>query len=232
MEPCGCHGPCTDRASVHETRPGGHVPRWSVGIGTCAGSGGASSTVSHACRRVVVMRAAGLRGWASVGVAHCSRRSRSFVLAALRALHLDRCCAAGRCGGHPPLRGAARAPWTIVGRLMRRRRGTAFSHDVSPHRVDPLDRGQPARDVARDGPETPPARRAASPKAKGCNHSHRCTPVRGARGRPRRDMGTVSDPRFEGRSPQRSSGRSSQCAQVSRMTRCGVSAADKRDDGR
>ena len=55
--------------------------------------------------------------------------------------------------------------------------------------------------------------------------SHRCTPVRGARGRPRRDMEAVSDARFEGRSSRRLLWRSRAHARVRGRPVCGVGTA-------
>ena len=65
-------------------------------------------------------------------------------------------------------------------------------------------------------------------KAKGRNGSHRCTPLRGARGRPRRDMEAVLDARFEGRSSRRSLRRSRAHARVRGRPVCGVCAARTR----
>jgi hypothetical protein len=136
MEPRGRHVPCTDGVSVHGLRCGGHVPKWVVG--------------SVHVRWVL---SGPMASHVRVGAPSCPPAQRSWV-------SVGWCCpllAAGRCGGHPPPRCAARTSTAFVGRLMRRRRGAAFWHDVGPCLIDAHD-SEPARNVALDGPETPPAR--------------------------------------------------------------------------
>ena len=94
---------------------------------------------------------------------------------------------------------------------MRRRRVVVVRPGVGPRRARCVRRARHSsrrQHVTLDGTRDGEGSSICCAKAKGRNRSHRCTPVRGALGWPRRDMGTASDACLESRVLQLSSRRS------------------------
>ncbi len=154
MEPQPCHVPCTDARSVHARSRRTLRVRDRYMCGRCHSVRVAVGI--HLGRRRA--RRVGHSRWRLKCVARCSGPSRSFVLASLRALHLDLSCAAGSSGGQaPPGSGAADASTGVVGSVTCLRRGAACVRPRSgqrsrkaacrhsPHGVEAADASGPNR---------------------------------------------------------------------------------------